>query len=134
MNMEFEGRKPNVYTLTRTKKDELPHDNFFAYYAYKAEERKFLTKFPEEQTNVDVQKEPLNAPVPLWKAFNSYICESKMQHREYFISKKQYLAMEFMNEVPEIVCDILFYLSGFVHYRTDRISAETYHQMLRCQI
>ena len=39
-----------------------------------------------------------------------------------------------MNQVPEIVCDVLFYLSGYVHHRTEDISLEAYKQMLMCQV
>lgn len=38
-----------------------------------------------------------------------------------------------MNQIPEIVCDVLYYLSGYVHYRTDRFSEKTYKKMLHCQ-
>jgi len=54
------------------------------------------------------------------------MCEKKMQSREFYISEKQYMTLDFMNEVPEIVCDILYHLSGYVHYRTDRFSEEAY--------
>jgi len=39
-----------------------------------------------------------------------------------------------MNQVPEIVCDVLFYLAGYVHYRTEDISLEAYKQLLMCQV
>ena len=38
-----------------------------------------------------------------------------------------------MNEAPEIVCDVLYYLTGFVHYRTDQFSREVYEKFLRQQ-
>lgn len=56
-----------------------------------------------------------------------------MPRREYYISKNAYLKMDFMNEVPEIVCDILYHLARYVHYRTDRFSEKAYKEMLQCQ-
>ena len=39
-----------------------------------------------------------------------------------------------MNQVPEIVCDLLFYLSGYIHHRTDEIPKDVYTKMLKAQI
>ena len=39
-----------------------------------------------------------------------------------------------MNHVPEIVCDVLYYLSGYVHHRTDEIPKDVYTKMLKAQI
>ena len=61
------------------------------------------------------------------------MCDKKMNRREFYISEKQYMQLEFMNEVPEIVCDILYHLSGYVHHRTNKFSYEAYEEMLRCQ-
>ena len=36
--------------------------------------------------------------------------------------------------MPEIVCDLLFYLSGYVHHRTDEIPKDVYKKMLIAQI
>eukprot|EP00353_Schmidingerella_taraikaensis_P016599 CAMPEP_0185613668 /NCGR_PEP_ID=MMETSP0436-20130131/28118_1 /TAXON_ID=626734 ORGANISM="Favella taraikaensis, Strain Fe Narragansett Bay" /NCGR_SAMPLE_ID=MMETSP0436 /ASSEMBLY_ACC=CAM_ASM_000390 /LENGTH=98 /DNA_ID=CAMNT_0028247853 /DNA_START=610 /DNA_END=906 /DNA_ORIENTATION=+ len=60
--------------------------------------------------------------------------ELKMDKKEYYLSAKQYCELEFMNEVPELVCDLLFYMSGYVHFRTNRFSQEGYEQILRCQL
>ena len=38
--------------------------------------------------------------------------------------------IEWMNVVPEIVCDVLGYLANYVHFRTDRLSKEAYEEML----
>ena len=39
-----------------------------------------------------------------------------------------------MNQVPEIVCDVLYYLSGYVHHRTEEIPKDVYTKMLQAQI
>lgn len=39
-----------------------------------------------------------------------------------------------MNQVPELICDILYYMSGFIHYRTDQMSAEAYKHLLTSQV
>lgn len=69
----------------------------------------------------------------MYKAFQAYVGESKMPESEYKIDEKQYAALDFMNEVPEIVCDVLFHLTGFVHYRTTRFSSEVYERFLLLQ-
>ena len=39
-----------------------------------------------------------------------------------------------MNEAPEIVCDVLFYLSAYVHHRTNHMPYETYKNVLFSQV
>ena len=36
--------------------------------------------------------------------------------------------------MPEIVCDILYYLANYVHYRTDQITRSAYEKMLASQV
>lgn len=42
--------------------------------------------------------------------------------------------MEFMNGVPEIVSEIIFLLSGYLHHRTDTMSYDTYRELMLGQI
>ena len=126
-------QKPSLFSMTRKNKEDAPLNKFFDYYAFKTEERNFFLRYTNQQpSSIASLKESITGPIPTWKAFMNYICESKMISREYFISQKKYCELEFINEVPEIVCDVLFYLSGYIHYRTDRISLEGYEKMLRC--
>jgi len=60
--------------------------------------------------------------------------EKKFDRREYFISKHQYMDLDFINESPEIVNDVLFFLSGYVHHRTNLVSYETYKTILQGQV
>lgn len=39
-----------------------------------------------------------------------------------------------MNGIPEIVCEIIFVLSGYLHHRTDFMTYDTYKQMMIGQI
>ena len=100
--------------MTRNNRDDAPLDTFLSYYAFKAEERKFYLRYPNQHPNKGF-KEPYDKPMETWKAFQSFVCESQLRKKEYYISKKQYLEIPFMNEVPEMVCDVLFYLSGYIH-------------------
>lgn len=122
--------------MTRNNREDAPLHSFLGYYAYKAEERKFYMRYPNQNPNASAEgiRDPITTPMPLWKAFLSFIGEAKMPSREYYISKKQYLKLDFLNEVPEIVCDVLYYLSGYVHFRSKIMNAQLYEKMLRCQI
>ena len=60
------------------------------------------------------------------KAFQMFMHEKKLNKREYYLSEKQFLDIEFPNEAPELICDVLFYLSGFVHFRTEQMEPEVY--------
>ena len=60
--------------------------------------------------------------------------QKRLDQKEYYLSRRQYCSIEFMNEAPEIVCDLLYYMAGFVHYRTNFMSQESYAQMLHCQV
>ena len=50
------------------------------------------------------------------------------------MTKKQYMDLDFMNESPEIVNDVLYYLSGYVHHRTNLVSYEDYKKILKGQV
>ena len=50
------------------------------------------------------------------------------------ITQEEYLKIPWLNVVPEIVCDILCYLTHYFHYRSDLISKEAYSSMLTGQI
>ena len=76
-------------------------------------------------------KDTLTQPISIYKAFQGYVSDSRLAKPEYYITESQYLSLDFMNEIPEIVCDILYYLSGFVHYRTNRFSQEVYEKFLK---
>ena len=132
-------RYEKIFNLSKSSKEDPPLNGFINYYAYKGEERKFNLRYPEKQKKKGSQKEPklrlkdTNVLHPS-RVFDEYVCEKNYQKKEYFISENQYLQLEFMNQVPEIICDLLYYLSGYVHYRTDLISKDVYQKMLIAQI
>ena len=47
---------------------------------------------------------------------------------------EEYLKLNWMNVVPEIICDILGYLANYIHFRTDVVSREAYESLLQGQI
>ena len=130
-----------IFNLSKNNKEDPPLNGFVKYYAYRSEERKFNILYPEKPPS---KKEDVLAQPKLklkdtnnlitYKVFLNYICDKKYTTKEYFISQNQYLDMEFMNQVPEIVCDILYYLSGYIHHRTDQIPKDVYTKMLKAQI
>lgn len=64
--------------MSRSKKDEAPLDTLIQYYAFKTEERKFFERFPYKHPNPDIIKDSYLVTIPMWKVFQSYLCEKKM--------------------------------------------------------
>ena len=54
--------------------------------------------------------------------FEDYVRMKHYNKREFYITRKQYCNIDFLNEVPEVLCDLLFYLTGYMHHKTDLIS------------
>lgn len=40
------------------------------------------------------------------------------------------MQLDFMNQIPEIVCEILCYLAKFYHYRTNKITPGAYRILM----
>lgn len=55
------------------------------------------------------------------ETFKKYVSEKKFGEPDKSLTFKDYYKLEFINDVPEIVCDILFYLARYYHYRTNII-------------
>ena len=64
--------------------------------------------------------------------FEDYVRMKHYNKREFYITRKQYCNIDFLNEVPEVICDLLFYLTGYMHHKTDLISEEAYNKLLTC--
>jgi len=47
---------------------------------------------------------------------------------------EEYAKIEFLNDVPEIVCDILCYLARYFHYRTSQMTERIYQKALISQV
>lgn len=58
----------------------------------------------------------------------------KFDSAPYFLSQAEYLKISWLNVIPEILCDILFYMCGYVHYRADKLTKDVYTHMLTGQI
>ena len=59
--------------------------------------------------------------------------EKAFDQREYFLGREEFLAIDFMNEVPEIVSHVIFNLSGYAHHRTNNLTMEQYRKLLMGQ-
>ena len=69
----------------------------------------------EENFDLDVNQ--------TWK---DYIKEKKFDQNADFISYSEYAKIHFMNDVPEIVCDIVYYLARYVYYRHSDFTCDSY--------
>ena len=58
--------------------------------------------------------------------FSKYTSENYFTKPDVCISEEQYIRLDFMNQVPEVVCDILCYMARYYHYRTTLVSFEAY--------
>ena len=124
--------------MSKNNKEDAPLDGFVNYYAYKVEERRFDLEHPIHSVDVDQKKAKRlvmkdTEVVRTDKTAVNYVQYKHYNKREFYVSRQQYCDIEFMNKIPEIVCDILFYLSGYVHYRTDSMSEEAYRNILMGQ-
>lgn len=77
--------------MSRGKKDDAPLNTLVEYYAFKAEERTFFERYPNQHPNPDIIKDSHSVPIPVFKIFQSYLCEKTMPQKEFYISEKQYL-------------------------------------------
>ena len=125
------------------KKTKVPLDSFTEYYAYKTEEmennkrvqRKLLLEasnggLGEDEDGLEEEKIILSPSA----IFSKYISENYFNKPDVYISEEQYLQLDFMNQIPEVVCDILCYLAKYHHYRTKLISYETYEVLMDAQM
>jgi hypothetical protein len=68
------------------------------------------------------------------QTFEDFVTLRKFSDDTNRISLEQYLKIEYLNLIPEIVCEVLCYLSGYVHHRNDQISHAVYSRKLVTQI
>jgi hypothetical protein len=66
--------------------------------------------------------------------FKNYVSTKKFGASDKFLNINDYIKLDFMNDVPEIVCDILCYLSRHVHHRSNHIEKKVYEHLLFSQI
>lgn len=121
-----------LFNLSKGSKEDAPLDGFVNYYAYKSEERKYNLRYNKNLDPIQaaLMSRPLN---PIFTQLE-YTAEKYYNHREYFLTQKQYCDLEFMNGAPEIVCEIIYHLSGYLHHRTDFMTYDTYKQMMIGQL
>lgn len=68
------------------------------------------------------------------KKFTEYIFDKNFAKGSQHLTQADYMQIQWMNVVPEIICDILGYLAGYVHFRTNFMSREAYESMLNGQV
>ena len=122
-----------LFNLSKNGKEDAPLNGFVEYYAYLTEERKYKFRYPGRE-NKDSDLSYLQQPIHPTTGFNLYVGEKHLDKREYYISEAQYVDLDFMNMAPEIVCEVLYYLCGYVHHRTSSISIDTYKDIMMAQI
>ena len=66
--------------------------------------------------------------------WQDYVTAKNFSDTHNHITLEQYLHIEFVNFIPEIVCEILAYLSNYIHHRSEDIPYQIYERMLICQI
>jgi hypothetical protein len=62
--------------------------------------------------------------------FKKYVSEKKFNEDDKALVFKDYYKLNFPNDVPEIVCDIICYLSHYYHYRTGYVKKKVYEHLL----
>lgn len=74
------------------------------------------------------------APVlDVYTTFKKFVSEKRFSAPDKFLNFKDYYKMNFANDVPEIVCDIFYYLANYSHYRTGYLNKDTYERLLNAQ-
>ena len=126
-------KQEKLFNLSKNSKEDPPLSGFVEYFAYKVEERKYNIRYDHSSKNEGGGSKDNQHVVPA-RAFFDFVREKKYTTKEFYITKKQYQMFEFMNQVPEIVCDVLFYLSGYVHHRTSTMHQDMYKQLLMAQV
>ena len=119
------------------KKTKVPLDSFTEYYAYKTEEKENDIKVKRKALieagaaggdgdALEEEKVNLNPHV----IFSKYVSENYFNKSEVCITEEQYMKLNFMNQIPEIVCEIICYLSKYYHYRTRFVSQKAYRVLM----
>ena len=121
-------------------KSNVPLDSFLSYYIYKTEEtentKKLLRKQQKEKENggfvadEDDQKEDDRVVLNPTAVFSNFISDNYFSKSDMYISEEQYCQLSFINQVPEVVCDVLCYLAKYYHYRTTEFSHENYRTLM----
>ena len=74
------------------------------------------------------------APVlDVFATFKKFVSEKRFSAPDKFLNFKEYYKLNFPNDVPEIVCDIFYYLAHYSHYRTGYLNRDTYERLLNAQ-
>lgn len=121
--------------MSKKKKNRAPLDGFVQYYAFKAEEAKMkreaiLTMIDNVGHSEVREKIPEQKSPDVHKTFKQYTVDKHFSKGAELISFEEYVSIPWLNDIPEIVCDVLCYLTNYFHHRSDIISKEAYKNML----
>ena len=125
------------------RKQKAPLESFTAYYLYKTEEmenaKRLLRKQQLEASsggigNEEEAYEEDRVVLSPREIFSKYVSDNHFSDPDRFISEEQYLRLDFTNQIPEIVCEILCYLANYYHYYTPLCAYKTYKSLMDAQI
>lgn len=80
------------------------------------------------------ESEDEEAKLDVADTFKQFVSQKKFGAEDRHLTFKDYYKLNFENDVPEIVCEVIHYLSGQLHHRTSHISKDTYIRMLNAQM
>jgi len=88
-------------------------------------------RFKNIMTNSsDSEDEP---SIDMISTFKNFISKKNFGEPDKHLTFKDYYKLNFINDVPEIVCDILCYLSKYYHYRTNAMERALYERLMDAQ-
>ena len=126
--------------LSKKKKNVPPlNEGFVKYFAFKTQENKMKQQLKNdgklEEREDDWLKQYVDKPaVRVKNLFSEFVFDKNFARASHHITETEYQKIEWMNVVPEIVCDILGYMSDYVHYRTHKMNRDLYENMLHFQV
>ena len=68
------------------------------------------------------------------KKLSGYVHDKNFAFESDHLTEADYMKIQWMNVVPEIICDILAYIASYIHHRTDSLGKEAYTSMLTGQV
>ena len=70
------------------------------------------------------------AQLEIGATFKKYVSEKRFGDSDKHLTFKDYYKLNFVNDVPEIVSEVLCYLTGYYYFRTGFIRRATYVKMM----
>jgi hypothetical protein len=80
-----------------------------------------------------ISSEDEQATLDIQSTFKQFVSDKKFEAADQHLTFKEYSRLPFSNGMPEIVCDILYYLARFIAPKTGQLSRDTYVRMMEAQ-